>query len=64
MKTQIPKKDWQKINLALASAVIMGEDLIKINNKDFDKPLREMYSSWLENIESARRILRENLKYE
>jgi len=51
--------------MALASGVIMAEDLIKIHNRQKEnKPERELYSRWLEEVEEARRVLREDLFYE
>jgi len=64
MKTPIDVIAWRKINMALASGVIMEEDLIKIHNRQKEnKPERELYSRWLEEVEEARRVLREDLFY-
>jgi hypothetical protein len=64
MKTTIDVITWRKINMALACGVVMAEDLIKIHNRQKEnKPERELYSRWLEEVEEARRVLRENLSY-
>ena len=65
MKIPIDVIAWRKINMALASGVIMAEDLIRIHNHRAEsRPERELYSRWLEEVEEARRVLREDLFYE